>query len=415
MQIYLSYAKQDTYDLALNTADVLAKLPDVAVMVDRSVRVGPHKEMAEFVQACDVLVALWSPGAEQAGLSAAVEAASAQEKRVVVVQVGDAVPPAPPDITLAEDAKTYLLARRLVDALGLPEIPPPEPPITTSPPMMAGTPMPADLEAARAFGERSNADWQPIIRTFYVRNLAFEMCLVPAGRFVMGDETTPNAQPPHEQVIERPYWISRYPMWRSVWLRANEEHGKLPQPFPENWQQTRHLVTHPVMHAYYETVLRLVDWLGAPWRLPTEPEWEYAARGPDGLAYPWGNTFDAEQVVYAENSGGVPAPPGSPYDFGTPSWVRAARMSGPSWVGAAHMSGSLDEWTASAFAPYPYDSKDGREAATDSGTRVLRGGGFGSSAEEVRATARQGDPNNRFMFAGYHTFRLCRTADEGEV
>ena len=110
-----------------------------------------------------------------------------------------------------------------------------------------------------------------------------------------------------------------------------------------------------------------VTWIGAhdycAWRdarLPTEAEWEYAARGPDGLFYPWGNEYISANLLLSSS---VQMP-----DVGS-------IPRGASWVGALDMSGSLYEWTNSLYRPYPYDPNDGREAGLedDFGNRVFRG------------------------------------------
>ena len=98
-------------------------------------------------------------------------------------------------------------------------------------------------------------------------------------------------------------------------------------------------------------------------RLPTETEWEYAARGPDDLIYPWGNTWDASKAVYSGNSDNQTADVGS-------------KPGGASWVGALDMSGNVWQWTSSLYKPYPYNETDGREDQTVIGTRVARGGSW---------------------------------------
>lgn len=115
-------------------------------------------------------------------------------------------------------------------------------------------------------------------------------------------------------------------------------------------------------------------------RLPTEREWEYAARGPDNLIYPRGNAFVHNNVVYEANSDGIAQDVGS-------------RPGGDSWVGASDLSGNAWEWVSSIFRPYPYDPDDGREDTNDSADveRVLRGGAATFAANDVRSSYRVGN------------------------
>jgi formylglycine-generating enzyme required for sulfatase activity len=120
-------------------------------------------------------------------------------------------------------------------------------------------------------------------------------------------------------------------------------------------------------------------------RLPTEAEWEKAARGEYGNEWPWGNEFDKSKCNSSE--GGV----------GTTTPVGAYSPQGDSPYGAADMAGNVWEWCHSLFEPYPYVASDGREAETDSGGRVWRGGSFLNLQWYARATSR-----NRY----YPDFRL---------
>jgi serine/threonine protein kinase/formylglycine-generating enzyme required for sulfatase activity len=178
-----------------------------------------------------------------------------------------------------------------------------------------------------------NADWTPVTQTFD----GVEMALVPAGCFMMGEEGD------SEQCFDAPFWVDVYEV-------TNAQYGSSGQWAGDN--QPRETVSWYDAAAHCEA-------RGA--RLPTEAEWEYAARGPDGLLYPWGNEFIADNVVYSDNSGGQTADVGS-------------RPGGVSWVGAYDMSGNVREWTSSLFGGGDY--------------RVGRGGSWFDSVDLVNTTDR---------------------------
>jgi formylglycine-generating enzyme required for sulfatase activity len=198
------------------------------------------------------------------------------------------------------------------------------------------------------------------------------MVLVPPGCFLLGSASVRDAQArPEEQPITRicfkqPYWIDQTPVTQGQFKQLNG---------------------HAVVPSYFAGDNRPVE--GVTWaeaktfceqqrggRLPTEPEYEYAARGPDNLIYPWGNTFSAANVIYAGNSGGQTADVGS-------------KTSGKSWVNALDMSGNVWEWTGSVFKPYPYVATDGREDSNNTrNARALRGGSWDNDSKGVRAAIR---------------------------
>ncbi len=118
---------------------------------------------------------------------------------------------------------------------------------------------------------------------------------------------------------------------------------------------------HPVAETTWRGARNYCAWRGA--RLPTEAEWEAAARGFQGRAYPWGDAVPDNRLVYAGYPTGVTAPVGS-------------RPGGATPEGILDLSGSLAEWTASLYKPYPYDARDGREDLLAPGERVTRGGDY---------------------------------------
>ncbi|CAG0943341.1 partial Serine/threonine-protein kinase Pkn1, partial [Anaerolineae bacterium] len=143
------------------------------------------------------------------------------------------------------------------------------------------------------------------------------------------------------------------------------------------------ITNHPVVAvSWYESVA-YCNWLnqtnpGRAFRLPTEAEWERAARHTDGREYPWGGKFDSEKANTDESKIGQTTAVG-------------LFPRGASECGALDMSGNVWEWCSSERRDYPYRADDGRENLASTGTerpRVLRGGSWVSNEDDARCAFR---------------------------
>jgi formylglycine-generating enzyme required for sulfatase activity len=247
----------------------------------------------------------------------------------------------------------------------------------------------------------SNDQWTSVIQEFN----GVEMVLVPAGCFTMGSEDGyPYEQPAHPQCFDDPFWIDRFEVTNVLF---NELGG---------------LAVFDSGSSGSDRPRTNITWLEArdfcisrDARLPTEREWEYSARGPNNLKYPWGNVFPSQSesldyIIYFSNSGEFYRN-GITFDVG-----EEYRRNGISWVGAYDMSGNVFEWTSTINGfgrmnegkfelyeriPYPYNDDDGRELDSDewSVVRVTRGGAFNSHELDVTTTYRYGLTSNNNTFA----------------
>jgi formylglycine-generating enzyme required for sulfatase activity len=186
-----------------------------------------------------------------------------------------------------------------------------------------------------------NADWTPTTQTFE----GVEMAFVPAGCFMMGsDQGRRDERPAHEICFESPYWIGKTEVTNAQYGSEGIFPGDDVPRSNLTWFEARDFCASKGM------------------RLPTEAEWEYAARGPDNLIYPWGSELVGDNLIFDQNSNGQTYPVNE-------------RPQGASWVGALDMSGNVFEWVSSLYTRYPYDASDGRENLDDTSTdRVFRSG-----------------------------------------
>jgi len=174
-----------------------------------------------------------------------------------------------------------------------------------------------------------------------------DMVYVPAGEFTMGADDLDVARPAHRVMLDG-YYIYRTPVTVVQYMTfcAATGHPRPPSPdFNKNWYR----FDHPVVNVTYNDALAYCKWAGA--KLPTEAQWEKAARGTDGRQFPWGDAFDNTKLWCSKVK---------PTDAGGTKPV-GSFPSGASPFGALDMAGNVWQWCRDWYDPGFYGSRAGSE------------------------------------------------------
>jgi formylglycine-generating enzyme required for sulfatase activity len=187
-----------------------------------------------------------------------------------------------------------------------------------------------------------------------------EMVLIPAGEFILGSsEDKTNAAYPEQKINLPAYWIDKYEVTNSQFLDFAIKTGYQGEGAKEgkDWRQffTPEKAKYPVLFITWNDAKAYCEAQGR--RLPTEEEWEKAARGTDGRRFPWGNTWDPVKS--------------NTYESGLRDPQEVGKFEDISSYGVHDMLGNVQEWTSSWYKPY----KGNTQKSENFGERyrVLRG------------------------------------------
>jgi len=224
---------------------------------------------------------------------------------------------------------------------------------------------------------------------------------IPAGKFIMGtDEGDVDEVPAHEVHLDA-YYIGTYEVTNKEYREFVEDAG---YRAPKGWENDRFSQPEsPVVGVSWIDATKYCEWLsskkGANYRLPTEAEWEKAARGTKGQIYPWGDFWDPVRCKW-----------GSEEEGHLRHTVAAGSFeSGKSPYGAHDMAGNAWEWCSDWYDPgyYKFSDKKDPQGALTGDQKVVRGGCWNDNSRYCRAVDRW--PVEMTYNDIYVGFRVCRS------
>ncbi len=227
-----------------------------------------------------------------------------------------------------------------------------------------------------------------------------DMVLIPKGEFTMGSKD--HSDEMLHQVVLDGYYIDTYEVSNGHYREFMKATG---HPAPAYWDDPRlNKPDQPVVGVNWYDADAYCEWTGK--RLPTEAEWEHAAKGPDGTHFPWGHTIDATKANYGQNVGKtmpVNAYPG-----------------GVSGFGVYNMAGNVFEWVSDWYDPNyfrtsaaynPQGPSDGYDFANQGPVKVLKGGSWLAPQTSLHTSHRfWNQPENNSYGVGLG-FRCALSAD----
>jgi formylglycine-generating enzyme required for sulfatase activity len=232
------------------------------------------------------------------------------------------------------------------------------------------------------------------------------MVYVPAGEFEMGSDASEidadDDEFPQHSVTLDGFWIDQAEVTNAqfaaflneqgnriegqvTWLDLEDEKCLIEQVGGE-YRPRSGYADHPVVEVSWHGAMAYCEWVGG--RLPTEAEWEYAARGLEGGRFPWGNSFDSKRLNYCDANCNFEWAD----ETGNDGYVGTAPVGsfpeGASWCDALDMAGNVWEWVADWYGSYSSEQQVNPTGVSSGEDRGLRGGSWYSHQRFVRTVHR---------------------------
>jgi formylglycine-generating enzyme required for sulfatase activity len=219
------------------------------------------------------------------------------------------------------------------------------------------------------------------------------MVFIPSGEFTMGSEAfdaPPNERPETKVMVSR-FYMSRHLITNAQYEQFDREHFRKRAAGASD--------RHPVIYVSSADAMKFCQWLGArerrKYRLPTEAEWEYAARGTDGRKYPWGNYGRRGDLANFADRNTVFAWSDREIDDGYAETSPVGSFPvGVSPFGLEDMAGNVWEWCLDFYEPYRGTPRVNPHGPPSGTKRVYRGGSWKSRFNSLRTTTRGANAPN---------------------
>lgn len=222
---------------------------------------------------------------------------------------------------------------------------------------------------------------------------AIQLCKLSkqtTGPGVCGGTPYTDEMPSHQVTLDG-YWIDQTEVTNSQYERCVDDGVCTPPSDTSSYTRETYFgdplfVDYPVVWVSHDQAIEFCTWAGG--RLPTEAEWEYAARGPENMIFPWGDEFDPSRSNYCDASSplGVTDPT---FDDGFPETAPVGSYpTGVSWCNALDMAGNVREWVADWFSYYTADPQVNPTGPNEGKTFLTKGGCWLDTPVNLRSSNR---------------------------